>query len=104
MLCLPGLLLPEPLSPQQATADPCLRRRPSNIYRQVWLSLLWGVTAPFPESWCAFSVPLAGIMFGLGAVGPLLLSCGGFSFARGHGISFFGGFQHFLVDDCSAAS
>ena len=46
MLHLPGLLLPEPLSPQQAAADPCLRRRPSDIYRQVWLSLLWGeVTA-----------------------------------------------------------
>ena len=54
MLHLPGLLLPEPLSPQQAAADPCLCRRPSDIYRQVWLSLLWGgVTAPFPESWCA---------------------------------------------------
>ena len=35
MLCLPGLLLPEPLSPQQATADPCLRRRHSNTQRWV---------------------------------------------------------------------
>ena len=25
MLCLPGLLEPEPLSPQQDTAGPCLR-------------------------------------------------------------------------------
>ena len=29
-LCLPRLLLPEPLSPQQATADSCLHRSPSN--------------------------------------------------------------------------
>ena len=41
--CIPGLLQPEPLSPQQATADPCLCRRYSNIQRQVWLSLLWGL-------------------------------------------------------------
>ena len=39
---LPGLLLPESLSPPQATADPCLRRSFSNTHRQVWLSLLWG--------------------------------------------------------------
>ena len=38
---LPGPLQPEPLSPQQATADPCLCRRHSNPQRQVWLSLLW---------------------------------------------------------------
>ena len=29
-LCLPGLLQPEPLSPGQNTADPCLPRRHSN--------------------------------------------------------------------------
>ena len=29
------------LSPRQATADPCLWRRPSNTQRQGWLSLLW---------------------------------------------------------------
>ena len=40
---LPGLLQPEPLSPRQATADPCLCRRYSNTQRQVWLSLLWGL-------------------------------------------------------------
>ena len=39
--CLPGLLLPVPLSPHQATADPCLHSRPPNTHRQVWLSLLW---------------------------------------------------------------
>ena len=44
------LLPPESLSPQQVTADPCLWRRHSNTQRQVWLSLLWGVTAPCPQS------------------------------------------------------
>ena len=44
---LPGLLLlPVPLSTQQTTADPRLRRRPSSTRRQVWLSL------PSPGSWC----------------------------------------------------
>ena len=36
---VPGLLQPETLSLQQATADPCLCRRHSNTQRQVWLSL-----------------------------------------------------------------
>ena len=40
MPLLPYLLQPEPLSPRQATADSCLRRRHSNTQRQVWLSLL----------------------------------------------------------------
>ena len=35
---------------------------------------------------------------------PLLPSFGGFSFALGCGVSFFGGIQHFPVDGCSAAS
>ena len=36
------LLLPVSLSPQWATATPCLCRRPSNTSRSVWFSLLWG--------------------------------------------------------------
>ena len=36
-LFLTRLLQPEPLSPRQITADPCLPRRRSNIPRQVWL-------------------------------------------------------------------
>ena len=40
--CLPGQMLLGPLSLQQATLDPHLCRRPSDIHRQVWLSLLWG--------------------------------------------------------------
>ena len=47
-LSVPGLLQPEFLSPWQATADPCLRRRQSNTQRQVWLSLC--VVSGF---WCA---------------------------------------------------
>ena len=49
MLHLLGLLLPEPLSPQQSTADPCLHRKPSDTHGQVRLSLsLVEVTAAFP--------------------------------------------------------
>ena len=44
---LPGLHS-EPPSLRQVAADPGLHRRPSHTQRQVWLSLLWGVTAPFP--------------------------------------------------------
>ena len=39
ILCDPGLLYPEPLSPRQATSDPYLHRRHSDTQRQVWLSL-----------------------------------------------------------------
>ena len=39
---LPGLLQPELLSPQQATADPCLCRRHLSTQTQAWLKLLWG--------------------------------------------------------------
>ena len=31
-----------PSTPQQATANPCLRWRLLNTHRQVWVSLLWG--------------------------------------------------------------
>ena len=37
-------------------------------------------------------------------ISPLLPSCCSFSFALGHGISFFGGIQHSPVDGCSAVS
>ena len=46
-LCDPGLLRPESLPMQQATADLYLHRRHSNTQRQVWLSLC-GVSG----SWC----------------------------------------------------
>ena len=41
-MCLPEQMLLGPLSLQQATLDLRLCRRPSNIHRQIWLSLLWG--------------------------------------------------------------
>ena len=47
MPCVPGLLQPEPLSLQQATADLCLGRRHSDTQKKVWLSLT-GVSG----SWC----------------------------------------------------
>ena len=40
----------------------------------------------------------------LNVIPPLLLSCGGLSFAPGRGVSLFGGIQHSPVDGCSAAS
>ena len=40
----------------------------------------------------------------LNAISPVLPSCWGFSFALGHGVSFFGGIEHSPVDSCSAVS
>ena len=45
----PGLLHPEPLPLQQATADPRLCQSLLDTPRQVWISLLWGHCSPF--SW-----------------------------------------------------
>ena len=91
----------------QATADLYLHRRHSSTQRQVWFSLC-GV------SWCVQGFVWALRVFGpylwqvwgliLNVVSPLLPSCWGFSFAIGHGVSFFGGIHHFSVDGCSAAS
>ena len=41
-MCLPGLLLPVPLSQWQITGSTCLCKRPSNTHKQVCLILLWG--------------------------------------------------------------
>ena len=38
----PRLLMPMPLCLRKDTANLHLCRRPSNIHRQVWLSVLWG--------------------------------------------------------------
>ena len=98
----PGLLFPEPLPLQQATADPCLLRRHSNIQSHVWLSLC-GV------SWCAQGFSWALCVSGeygvwletrfhpsyhLAGASPLPLVVG----------SFFGGIQHSPVDNYSAMS
>ena len=100
-----GLLHPEPLPLKQATADLCLCRRHSNTQRQVWLSLCglsgsWAHKILFEPSkhlWRVWDLILNVIM-------PLLPSCWGFFFARGHGVSFVGGIQHSPVDGCSAVS
>ena len=104
MLCDPGLLQQEPLPLWQATADLCLHRRYSNTPRPVWLSLC-GVSGcsvhkvlfqPSKHLWWVWGLILDMIF-------PLLPSCWGFSFALGHGVSFFGGIQHSPVNGCSSA-
>ena len=61
ILCLPGLLQPEPLSLQQATADLCLCRRHSDIQRQVWLSLLWGPWVLVHTRFCLSPLSVSGM-------------------------------------------
>ena len=109
-----GDLLQEGLCHTQVccTQSPCPCSRPlltctfaGDTETQLWLSLC-GVSG----SWCAqglFEPPehlwrVRGLI--LNAISPLLLSCWGFSFARGCGISFFVGIQHSPVDCCSAVS
>ena len=48
----PGMLLLVSV-PVAGHCSPCLCRRHSYTHKEVWLSLLWRVTAPFPGSWCA---------------------------------------------------
>ena len=99
----PGLLHSEPQPLQQATADLYLHRRHSNTQRQVCLSLCgvyWCTQVlfePFKNLWWVWGLILNVIL-------PLLLSCWGFSFNLGCGVSFFGGIQHSPIDDCSAVS
>ena len=81
----PGLLHPEPLSLLQATADPYLHRRHSNTF---WLSLCgvfgsWCTQGLFEPSECLWWV----WSLILNVISPLLLSCWGFSFALGCGVS-----------------
>ena len=107
---LPELPLPVPLSPQQATADSRRCRRPPNTHRQVWLSFLWGPLLLSPGSWCAqgfvcaLQESLGGMGFDFNMTEPLLPSCCYFSLVLGCQVSFFGGFQHSPVKDCSAAT
>ena len=94
-LCLPGLLLPVPLIPQQATADPYFCRRPSNTHREVWLSLLWRSLLLSPESWCtagfvcALQESLSGMGFDFNMIVTVLLFRCGFSSVFGCGVSFY---------------
>ena len=76
----------------------------TNTQRQVWLSLS-GVS----RSWCTCFVWAFWTLWWiwgliLNVISPLLSSCWGFSFAFGHGVSFFGGIQHSPIDGCSSAS
>ena len=97
----PGLLHPELLPLQQATADWDLRRRHSKgMYGSVSVESpgeLKVLFEPSEHPWQVWG-------FSLNVILPLLLSCWGFSFAHGRGVSFFGGIQHFPVNDCSAVS
>ena len=99
MVCLPGLLKPE-LPPYQATAGDIqtLKDRSGSVSAK---SLGPGVHKVLSESskhlWRVWGLIL-------NAISLLLPSCWGFPFALGHGVSFFGGIQHFPVDGCSAAS
>ena len=98
-----GLLQPEPLSPRQVTADPCLSRRHSNSKAGL-VRCLVGFLGPGVHN--VFFEPSEHLwrVWGLilNVISPLLLSWG-FSFALGCRLSFSGGMQH-PVDGCSAVS
>ena len=95
----PGLLHPEPLPLRQATADPYLHRRHCVWVNTVWAQPLWGLQVLV---WTRYVWALQVSL--LSAILPLLLSCWGYSFALGHGVSYFGGMQHSPIDSCSAGS
>ena len=98
----PGLLHPEPLPLQQATAG-CTST--GDTQAQFWLSL-GGVSG----SWCAQGLfepsghlwPVWDLI--LNVISPLLPSSWGFSFTFGLGVSFLGGIQHSPVSGCLAVS
>ena len=82
----PGLLQPEPLPLQQATADPhLLRRRPNTVLAQslwgLWFLVYTSLLDPSEHLW-----RVRGLV--LNASSPLLPSCWGFSSALGRGVSF----------------
>ena len=98
----PSLLYPGPLPLWQATADPYLRRRPSDTQRQVWLSLC-GVF------WCRqhFVWALWMSLVGMGSdskhgFGPPTILVG-LLLCPWTWVSSFGGIKHSPVDGCSAA-
>ena len=97
-----GILYPQPLTLQQATANPYHHRRHSNT---VLAQCLWGLWVLVRTSfvWTLWA-SLVGMGLILNAVSPLLPSGWGFSFALGCGVSFFGGIQHSQVKCCLAVS
>ena len=87
---------------QQSTADLYLCRRHSN---KVLAQSLWGLWVLVHTRFIwALQASLAGMGFDSKCYFTLLPSCWGFSFALGHGVSFFGGIQPSPVDSCSAVS
>ena len=104
---LPALLLPVLLSPWEATADPCLCRRPSNTQRQVWLSLLWGsllLSVGFGAHKILFMPPKSLWQiwsFKCDCTPPAILLL---RLCPWMWSSFSWWFQHSLFDGCSAAS
>ena len=88
---------PEPPPLQQATADPYLCRRHSNSVSVGSPGAHKVLFEPSERHWWVWDLIL-------NAISPVLPSCWGFSFALGHGVSFFGGIEHSPVDSCSAVS
>ena len=74
-------------------------------YWIVWALFKFWVLHPVSDIWFRnISYSLGSIFILLvNVILPLLPSCWGFSFVLGHGVSFFGGIQHFPVDGCSAS-
>ena len=86
----------------QATADPYLCRRDSNT---VLAQSLWGLCVLVHTRfvWAPQGLwRVKGLI--LNMILPLLLSCWGFSFALGSGVSLFVGIQHSPIDSFSAVS
>ena len=92
--------------PVDCTQSPCPWGRPlltrtstGDTQTQFWLILCRA-----SGSWYAQGLfePTEGLWWVRGlilnTISPLLLSCWGFSFALGHGVSFFGGIQHSPYD------
>ena len=83
-----------PVSPQET-----LKHSKAGLTQSLWgllvcTKVLFG---PSEHLWWVWGLILHGIS-------PLLPSFWGFSFALGHGVSFFGGIQHPPVNGCSAVS
>ena len=94
---------------RQTAADPCFYRRPSNTHSQVWLSFLWGSLSLFlgPSAHNVLFVPSQSLWRVWGSIStdcaPFTISLQ-FLLFLWTWVSFFGGFQHSLVNGCSAAS
>ena len=101
MACLLVLLQPEPLSPWKATASTGDTHSKSGLVQS-----LWGLWVLVHTRFCLSSLIISG-RYGVLIINEILtflLSLGGFSFALGCGLPFFGGVQHSPIDGCPAAS